>query len=181
MNKPAIAQAPAPTDPVAAALAAAGTKKQTAPLVLKRFQTLNFSARDWGNTHGITVPAGTTLEDVLAPEYWALVAPSLRVGDWIRVLTDDSAWEALLTVRQVSGPGAGRQNNRALIAELEFWTFDEPLSDTATRPTTHRVEYKGTHLKWCVVRASDGEVVKEGCGTEDEARAAMQALLRVQK
>ena len=184
MNSPALKQTstPAPADPVAAALAAAGAdpKKKTPPITQARFQTLQFSARSWGNTHGITVPAGTPFEEVLQPDYWALVAPSLLNGDWIRVLTDDGTYEALITVRAVSGPGAGRQNNRAIVARLSFWTF-EPVADPSVRPMTHRVEYKGTHLRWCIVRSSDNEAVKDGFGTEDEARSALTALLRVQK
>jgi hypothetical protein len=182
MNSPALKQSPPPADPVAAALAAAGAdpKKQTPPITQARFQTLQFSARSWGNTHGITVPAGTNFEDVLEPNYWALVAPSLLNGDWIRVLTDDGSYEALITVRAVSGPGSGRQNNRAIVAKLQFWTFD-PVIDPAVRPTSHRVEYRGTHLKWCVIRNSDGEPVKDGYTSEDEARGVLTALLRTQK
>jgi hypothetical protein len=184
MNSPALKQTstPAPADPVAAALAAAGAdpKKKTPPITQGRFQTLAFSARDWGNLHGCTAPAGTPFEDVLAPDYWCLVAPMLRVGDWIRILVDDGQYEGLITVRAVSGPGAGRQNNRAVVAKLQFWTFD-PVADPTMRPVSHRVEYRGTHLKFCIVRNSDGETTKDGFGSEDEARSALTALLRVQK
>jgi hypothetical protein len=184
MNSPATAKQTSspPADPLAAALAAAGAdpKKKTPPLTLARFRTIGFSARDWGNVHGATVTSGTALDEILQPDFWSLVAPSLNVGDWIRVLTDDQAFEALLTVRAVSGPGSGLQNNRAIVAKLNFWTFD-PVADPAVRPTTHRVEYKGTHLKWCIIRAADNEQVKKGFASEEDARSGLTALLRVQK
>jgi hypothetical protein len=83
-------------------------------------------------------------------------------------------------VRAVSGPGSGRQNNRAQVAKLHFWTF-EPVADPALRPISHTVAYRGTHMKWVVLRASDNEVVKEGLASEEEARQALNAQLRVQK
>jgi hypothetical protein len=162
------------------AVDAPAEKKAVKPIIQARFKTLSFSARDWGNIHGVTLEKGTAFEDVLDPSFWSSVAPSLLPGDWVRVLIDDGSFEALLTVRQTSGPGNGRQNNRAVVAKLQHWTF-EAMSETSLRPLSHRISYEGTHHKWSIVDAKSGEVVRDGFAAEDDARAALTAMLRTQK
>jgi hypothetical protein len=169
-----------PVAPTPPAQLEAPQKRPTPPITNARFKTLMCSARDWGNIHGIAIPKGTAFEDVLSPDYWSLVAPSMLVGDWIRVLADDNSFEALLTVRAVSGPGQGRQNNRAQVAVLNHWPFD-PIDSAATAVVTHRVEFRGVHSKWSIISAADGAITKDGFGSEDEARTALAAYLRAQK
>jgi len=153
------------------------TKRPTPPITNARLKTLMCSARDWGNIHGVAIPKGTAFKDVLSPDYWSLVAPSMLVGDWIRVLADDGSYEALLSVRQVSGPGQGRQNNRAVVAKLQHWTFDA-VDPAATAVVTHVVRHLGVHSKWSIVCVADGAITKDGFPTEDEARTALTAYLR---
>jgi hypothetical protein len=126
-----------------------------------------------GNRFIAMLPLGTTLEDALEPAFWAHNAPRLHHGDSIELQRDDMCIFGLLYVRDVSGPAPGRQNNRAVVDEVFFKEFDAVARDAKTK--SHEVVHLGPHLRWCVRALKDQRVVKEGCGTAEEAAAWMRS------
>ena len=50
------------------------------------------------NEFQITPEIGTSIEDILAPEYWAHAALQLKAHDRIEVRTEDASWYAELYV-----------------------------------------------------------------------------------
>jgi hypothetical protein len=172
---PATAQEAAGQASVEAAAAAVKGDVKVIALTEGRLRLVLSSAADIGNEFAAVTPAGTPFAHTLEPEFWAHVAYKLHVGDQINVHTDDGRYFGALYVRHVSAPGAQRLNNRAIVGKLGYHEFDE-LKAVAT-DTEHDVRWMGPHMKWCVVALKDQRVLKEGCGTQDEARLWLRGRL----
>jgi hypothetical protein len=99
----------------------------------------------------------------------------LRIGDQIEVHVDDQTYFGRLLVREVSG--TGQTLTRASVAQLELHRFDKLERDETA--LTHRVEHRGPHLKWSVIRIADGKVVKDGYEDKSGAETAMSSITRV--
>ena len=112
------------------------------------------------NVYFITPADGTTLEEVLDPLYWSHVASRFRPTDRVEVHAEDGSFFAELTVRE-----AGRQH--ATLVPLRVVEF-EKLKQEPDR-AGFAVQWKGPHLRWCVVRLADDQIVKGECGARDEA------------
>lgn len=173
-SKPAVS-APAPTAQeeaqhavVDATVAAVKGPTEVKALPEGRLKLVLSSAADVGNGFAAVTPAGTPFDHVLAPEFWAHTAHKLHAGDEIAVHTDDGRYFGRVYVRHVSAPGAQRLNNRAIVAKLDYHEFDELKASAADKD--YDVRWMGPHMKWCVVALADQRVLKEGCGTQDEAR-----------
>lgn len=174
--------APAPTaqdqaQHAAVDAAAAAVKGPTKVIALTegRLRLVLSSSADIGNGFAAVTPAGTPFAHALEPEFWAHVAYKLHAGDEVAVHTDDGRYFGRVYVRHVSAPGAQRLNNRAIVAQTAYTEFDE-LKAAAT-DTEHDVKWMGPHLKWCVISLKDQRALKEGCGTQDEARLWLRGRL----
>ncbi len=152
---------------------AAAEPKKIVALIESRMKLVLASAADLGNQFAVVVPAGTPFEHVLEPEFWAHNAHRLHVCDEITVHTDDLTYYGRLYVRDVAGAGASRLNNRAVVALLEHHKLGPVAKEL--RGKDHEVEYKGPHLKWCVVAKADRRILKDGCSTAEEALGWMRA------
>jgi len=149
------------------------------PLEQKRLRLLHASeSPDFGNMWAAVTPAGLPFETVLVPSFWSNHATKLNVGDTIEVHTDDQSFFGRLLVRHLGGAAPGKSHTEANVARLEFHEFDEvaPVEDAAA---THRVEHRGPHLQFCVVRLRDGKLVSDGHANRETAEAALKALMRV--
>jgi hypothetical protein len=112
------------------------------------------------------VQSGVTLEQILEPAFWSNVAPQIRVADTIDVHSDGRDFYAKLYVREV----ARARVSVSLIQHIEF----DALADTG-EAKTYTIRYDGPHSKFCLVRVSDGRVVKDGIETRDAAETALRA------
>jgi hypothetical protein len=144
------------------------------PLAVSRMRVIRSSETDFGNVHGVVTPAGTPVEFLTRPEYWQLHANRLRIADTIEAHTDDGVYFARLLVRSVDGTGAAK--TRATVALLEVHRFDVLEPDFTA--TTHKVEMKGPHLRWCVVRIADNKIISDGHDSADVAEAALRNVVR---
>jgi hypothetical protein len=144
------------------------------PLPTPRLKVLRSSESDFGNQFGAVTSTGTPFEHVLRPDFWSLHAMKLRVGDTIEIHTDDQTYFGRLLVRSVDGTGANK--TRASVAQLELHHFDQLERNDAA--LTHKVEHRGPHLKWSVIRIADGKVVKDGYESKEGAEGALRALTR---
>ena len=109
---------------------------------------------------------GTTLNDMLQPEYWAHVSKTLKQGDRIEVTDAGNAWFAELFVRSASA-------NDAKVVVLRSNVFDTPAKADDGDP--YEIKHRGG-AGWSVVRKSDKKVVFEKGATRDEAEAALAKL-----
>lgn len=104
---------------------------------------------------------GTTIEDIQRPDYWSHMAALMNQYDHIEVRVDDGAWVAYLLVTSC-------ERNWAKVKLLEKYDLVDDMSAPVIS-IKHRVEHKGPHLKWCVIRVSDGERVQSELGSKEAA------------
>lgn len=110
----------------------------------------------------VTAEIGTTIEQVMKPEFWANTAGKFNLFDHVEVRCEDGSWVADFLVL-----GAGRNWARLhLKAEYKLSTSEAALTVTPK----HTVKFRGPHLKWSVIRVSDGQPVMDKL--ENEAAAS---------
>jgi hypothetical protein len=108
---------------------------------------------------------GTTLEEMLLPEYWSNVAKTLKAGDRIDVTSAEATWFAELFVRS-----AGDKD--AKVHVMRHIVFNAPVDKEAD--ATLDVRHRGG-AGWSVVRKSDKAVLFEGGKTREEAESWVKA------
>lgn len=121
-------------------------------------------AENGRNTFLFTAESGAQKEDFLRPEFWGLVSKSFRPYDHVEIRIDDATfWGEYL-----------------VLASDRTWAKLHPLREIALPSATvddidpdYKIEWKGPHLKYCVIRVSDASVVHEG---EQERGGAGQWL-----
>lgn len=103
----------------------------------------------------LDVPPGITIEDCLEPDFWAITADKLEPYDHVEVRQEDGSWIAELLVMRC-------ERTWAKVHLLNKYD----LGDTKVPEEIehkHSVEWKGPHLKWAVIRRSDGAILKDRC------------------
>jgi hypothetical protein len=131
----------------------AETKSQ--PVIPTRMQL----AEQVRNIWCLTVPVGTTVQDMLNPGYWAHLARQLQPGDRIEVEPDDGSYFAELRVLD-SG------NQYAKVMALREVKLEAVEPSASVSVPGHTVEWSGRHTKWRVVRESDRKVLKDGLASK---------------
>lgn len=120
----------------------------------------------------LTVEAGTTLEDVLEPSYLSNVTQKLTIYDRLHVSVDTGEWYAELLV-----VACGRVWAKLVVLnKVELVNKDDDQLDGEAFEK-FIVQYRGPHLKFCVVRKEDKEPIKENLSTKVEANAWLQSHL----
>ena len=117
-----------------------------------RFNLNEFSNQIWV----LTVEEGTTIEDVMKPEFLANVSSRLRPYDTIRVRVDSGEWYAELLV--VTCGRVWAKTVKMLYLDLSDRSIDEIESEAYD---LFFIKHKGPHLGYCVIRKSDKEVIKD--------------------
>lgn len=143
------------------------------PLGERDFRPVHSSETGYGNLHGAMTPAGTDFDDVLRPDYWAIVAPKLRVHDIIDVRCEDVSFFGQLYVRSVQGPD-GKPVNRAVVAVLGCRVFGDRGKPAIM--AGHTVEWLGEKRKWCVVNLDNRSALVEKKNTREEAEVEMERI-----
>lgn len=124
-------------------------KKPIVQINPMRVKLAEVDRQDWV----ATAEMGTTLEQIIEPSYWAHMASKLKPYDHIEVRVDDGIWLAQLLVKE-----AGR--NWAAVLMLQSYKLE--TADVAqTRSSKYKIDWKGPHLKFCVIRLEDGERLQE--------------------
>lgn len=121
----------------------------------------------------ISPPAGTTLEDIQRPDYWAHIAAQLRPWDFIEVRPEDEAFMARLMVR-----AAERTWARVMVLDvypLNEETHEGPVDDAFV------VGWGGPVQRWRAVRKSDNTVVVKNQATKSDAEAALADYVKALK
>jgi hypothetical protein len=159
------------TQPPVAAPAKIEAKPEAKPVQLRqthqgRFKLGGHYTQDWE----VCVEPGTTLDDLLKPEFFCHVAKQLRTFSKIRVLPDDASWYAELIVRSAG-------TNWARCSLFKFVEFD------AVQPEAQAVEYAkvgwgGPSQKHRVVRISDGAVLSKDHESSEIAQAWLKDHLK---
>lgn len=123
----------------------------------------------------------TTLEDVLRPEYWTNVGAKLAatIKDHpfavIEMIWDDSSKYVRLLVLDASQVWA-----KVKLLEFVDLTKVEAEEPPAATPD-FIVKYVSPSVRWAIVRVSDGERVKAGIGSKEEAEKELSDLIKALK
>lgn len=141
-------------------------KKRDTPILSPvRFQSAEHGRQEWL----ATAESSDHPEDFTKPEFWANVAARMRPLDHVEVRTDDGAfWGEYLVV------ACDRQ-----WAQLHALR-EVRLAQAIKQPTDKRfrVEWKGPHLKHCVIRTQDNSILHEGAQQAAEASRWLEDYLR---
>lgn len=105
------------------------------------------------NIHLVTAESGEFPKDFLQPEFYAHVAKDMRPMDHVEIRTDDGTYWAELLVTEAASNWAKVH----MLREAQLQSPGEQPSDKR-----FRVEWKGPHLKHCVIRAKDSSVIHSG-------------------
>ena len=116
-------------------------------------------------------PAGTTLEDLLNPVFWAHVARQFAPGggDIIEVFPMDGAYYAELFVAECRKTGLV---NQVRLVKLNYTSLstDATVDKQAEPEGAYRIVYRGTEKKHTVTRVADNTIVSEGHATKQDAQ-----------
>lgn len=131
------------------------------------------------NHFAVNADAGTTVDDILKPEYWANVAMHLRPtgGDEITVICDDMSFRAHLWVVNAGHTYA----NVRLIGEPIVLSAQEAREITIHDSNVF-VQWRGPHAMWSVMRREeDGSKVmlREKLASRDIAETEAKEYLKV--
>lgn len=149
-------------------MAEAALKQSPNPqLPPKRINLAEFVRSTWR----VVAEKEHTKEQILSDEYWAHASQQIKAGDLIEVVNDTEDFFMELYVQQV-GRGYAKV---ALLREFS-------LSDVVAQPDDdpdYEVAWKGPTLKWCGIRKSDGEKIKEGMEKEEAQEWLKQYLKQI--
>lgn len=109
----------------------------------------------------VNAEAGTTIQDVLDPQYWSHMAAQMLPYARIEVLLETGEWMLDLVVLN-----AGR--NWAQVHVLHRYELAE-RSETMPAATKHLIDWKGDQLKYCVIRVADNEIIHKGLASKAKA------------
>lgn len=143
----------------------AAKKKSSPTLMPDRIGHAEDKRHDWV----VDVPVGVTLEDIQDPAYWALVVTEkgMEPLDHIEARWDDGTKIAYLIVRQCERTYAKVYLDRVL-------EFKENVETALPPSLKHKVEFKGGHMKFCVIRLKDDAVIHQGAKTREDADTWMR-------
>jgi hypothetical protein len=109
----------------------------------------------------VNAEQGTTVADVLDPQYWAHMASQLQAWDRVDVRLETGEWLLELLVINT-----GR--NWAQVHLLKRHDLEQ-RSETMPAAQKHKIEWKGPQHKWCVIRLSDSEMIQRELASKDAA------------
>ena len=156
-----------PSEPVAEV-------KALRPLEQNRMQAAHSSECGNCTIWSATLHANTPFEHTTSDGFWANKAGSMHVGDIIWVAIDDQKFHAELVVTGLRVVGPGVVPNRVSVAVLRFTEITPP--EAYTDIGEHLIEFRGQHLKWCVVRRADKSIAREGCASQEDAERHRRGL-----
>lgn len=133
-------------------------KKRAVFIDPARMKLAEYIRQDWV----ANVPEGVEIEDIVKPEFWSHMAAYMKPYDRLEVRQEDGSWIAELVVLMTDRTWAKVQvlNKYDLQAE----------SVAGQAEKKHEVQWKGPHLKWCVVRLVDKSVLKDGMDKNEAFR-----------
>lgn len=141
-------------------------EKRAVPIVV---QSRVQSAEHGRNIWLVTAESSEHPEDFLQAEFYGHVAKDFRPMDRIEIITDDGQYWAELIVLTCDRTWAKVH----LLREVKLQAVEQSADDGA-----YLVRYRGNHLKWCVIRASDKSAIREGEADKASAIAWLETYKR---
>lgn len=125
----------------------------------------------WRQDWVVNAEVGTTVEDVMQPQFWAHVAADMQPYDRVEVLLETGEW-----LLELIAIGVGRNWVQMHLAQK----YDlAPLSEALPSATKHKIEWKGPQHKFAVIRIADSQKIQDGFASRGEASAWLSNHERV--
>lgn len=124
---------------------------------------------------GVRVPAGTTLKQILAPEYFRNHAQRLKPGTRIEVVSDDNSLDADLRVLRVTNTSVSCYPLRVHEEAQKGAKTNDKKGKPEVLSNGVTVEWGGPNHKHRIMHA--GEIVQHGFAQKGEAVAAAKAYI----
>lgn len=174
--QPAAVSTPTPAPVVQAAPPEPVKKGPPKKLPPRNLQLAEFAR----NVFAITPEVGTTMEDILEPEYFAHVGVKFKPRDIIEVTFEDMSRYAWLIV--IDADRLWAKTKVVMDTDLSGAKAEGAATRTEKSPQLYEVIYKGLNDKWIVKRLSDGETMKANLANKEEGQKwiteHMKALAR---
>lgn len=103
---------------------------------------------------------GTTVEEVLRPEYWSHVSTRMQQFDTVEVRPPTGEWLVKLRVLNTG------RNWAQMFLEHKY---DLEQRSEAPVAKLHTVEWKGPQRKHAVIRIADSQLIQDGFSSKAEA------------
>ena len=113
--------------------------------------------------HWYTAPTGVTIDDLMTPSYWEILARNFHPLDRIEIVDDAGTYFAELMVLDTSG-GLRLTPLRGVDLRHEQLGARDSVPHNATGV---QAVYRGPYLRWCAMR---GDVALKEKMTEQECR-----------
>lgn len=121
----------------------------------------------------VKVEPNVTVDDIVKPIFWTHCAGSLRIGDRVEIMPQDSSWFAEFMVMSVG-------NNWARVAMLRFTKFDSEAPSGAALEE-YAIRWGSPTTKNRVIRMKDKSVVRDGFDTREQAQAFIDEIQKAVK
>lgn len=121
-------------------------KKRSVQLPVGRFRLAQSVANRWA----VTLAPHMVVDDLFNPEFWSIIGIQLTRGDFIDVRTDDDSLYVELYVTDCSRIHANM---------FEMRRVDLTEKEPKMAYVAYKYQWKGTTLRHCAIRESDGEVM----------------------
>jgi len=128
-------------------------------------------AEQWRQDWVVNAEQGTTIGDVLDPQYWSHMAYRMQPYDHIEVRLETGEWLLQLLVLSV-----GRNYVQVYLMvkhDLQGVGEDAPVA------MKHKVEWKGPQHKWVVTRLADSQAIQSGLESKEIANTWLSNHERV--
>lgn len=119
-------------------------------------------------THFADIPAGTKIEDVKSPEFWAHHTKMIRPRHHIEADWEDGSRLMLLRVVSVG-------LNTVKVQVLH--TYDFGVEAKQAPNNLYKVEWKGPVHKHSIIRLSDSEYVADGFDSKELANEHLNTMI----
>lgn len=137
-------------------------EKRSVQISPGRMRLSQYERQEWV----ANAPEGCTPDDIKKQDFWSLMAYQMKPYDRVEVRADDGSWLAELVV-----VGCGR--NWAKVSVLNHYKLADAGKEMKG-DAEFRIDFKGPQRKWCVIRNSDDEYIRDKLGSKEEAMAAMK-------
>jgi hypothetical protein len=146
--------------------------KENIKLEPGRFHGLEFKCNHWQ----AVVPVEHTLDNLLDPAYWSMLAERFSPFDEVRALAEDGTWIAYLIVRETGKNYVKMHLDRLIPMEV----FDPSVME-GQGMNDYTISFRGVHYKWSVKRKKDNAYIHEQAASRGEAVRWLQEHLKAVK
>ncbi len=117
------------------------------------------------NSFFVLADPGTTLEDVMKPEYWVHHARRVKIWDHLKVQAEDGEFYVELLVHAVT-------ENSVFVKIIHVVEISDEVREEVSKEG-FSVSWGGPQQKWRIVRNADGATINKGFPDRISAEEAL--------